>query len=329
MQNIQNYKSIAVIGGEGFIGNALLKELVKIADINTRIYSIDVQLDYPNLRPEVEGVVYINPQKLQGYGNTLDSSTFDSAISLYKAQNGEYLKFDLIFHFGEYSRVVPSFKYPARRRIFELDSRNLAGIIEYCLLNGTKLVYSGSSTRFTHSGIVSEDEITKAPYVFSKSRNIDLIKAYHKWFKLDYLITYFYNAYGEGQVKTGEFATVIGIWEDQYKHNLPLTVRGDGSMERDFTHVDDIVKGIIASVNDPRQDHHEFKLAKCEPVNLLSVARLFEGAAIEFVPEVEGERRFSWVPEPDELPTGWEATNELEDYIAQIVHAKSIENNHN
>ena len=43
----------------------------------------------------------------------------------------------------------------------------------------------------------------------------------------------------------GDYATVIGIFEEQLSNNLPITVVGDGSQTRIFTHIDDIVNGLI------------------------------------------------------------------------------------
>ena len=48
---------------------------------------------------------------------------------------------------------------------------------------------------------------------------------------------YFYNVYGPGQIETGPMSTVIGIFEDQFKKKLPLTVVRPGSQSRRFTHI--------------------------------------------------------------------------------------------
>ena len=53
-----------------------------------------------------------------------------------------------------------------------------------------------------------------------------------------------YNVYGDGQIETGDYSTVIGVFETQYKNKEPLTITGDGEQRRDFTHIDDIVDGI-------------------------------------------------------------------------------------
>ena len=49
------------------------------------------------------------------------------------------------------------------------------------------------------------------------------------WFKFKYEIIYFYNVYGPRQIQKGKMATVIGIFENQYKSKLPLTVVKPGT----------------------------------------------------------------------------------------------------
>ena len=62
-----------------------------------------------------------------------------------------------------------------------------------------------------------------SPYSWSKSKNIELIKNYSKWFGLKYELVYFYNVYGEGQIKNSEMAAVIGIFEELYKKGFFLS----------------------------------------------------------------------------------------------------------
>ena len=63
-----------------------------------------------------------------------------------------------------------------------------------------------------------------SPYAFTKSNNLELLENLKKWFNLKYEIIYFYNVYGERQISEGYIATVIGIFQNQFKKNIPLTV---------------------------------------------------------------------------------------------------------
>ena len=83
-----------------------------------------------------------------------------------------------------------------------------------------------------------------SPYSWTKSKNIELIHNYKKWFNLNFAICYFYNVYGPGQICEGSYATVIGIFENLYRNNKPLTVVKPGTQTRCFTHIEDIVEGL-------------------------------------------------------------------------------------
>ncbi|MDB4834630.1 NAD-dependent epimerase/dehydratase family protein, partial [Candidatus Pelagibacter sp.] len=84
-----------------------------------------------------------------------------------------------------------------------------------------------------------------SPYAFTKSKNLELLENLKKWFNFKFEVIYFYNVYGPGQVKVGNMATVVGIFEDQYKKNKPLTIVRPGTQTRRFTHIDDTINVCI------------------------------------------------------------------------------------
>ena len=70
-----------------------------------------------------------------------------------------------------------------------------------------------------------------SPYAWSKTKNIELIKNYSRWFGLKYELVYFYNVYGPGQILNSLMAAVIGIFINQY-NKKPLTVVRPGTQRR-------------------------------------------------------------------------------------------------
>ena len=54
-------------------------------------------------------------------------------------------------------------------------------------------------------------------------------------------IIYFYNVYGEKQIEKGKMATVIGVFQNQFKNKKPLTVVKPGTQTRRFTHINDTI----------------------------------------------------------------------------------------
>ena len=86
-------------------------------------------------------------------------------------------------------------------------------VFRFCLNNKIKLIYSATSASLGNNG----NDKNLSPYAFTKSKNLELLENLKKWFKMKFEIIYFYNVYGSNQIKKGKMATVIGIFENQYK----------------------------------------------------------------------------------------------------------------
>ena len=94
-------------------------------------------------------------------------------------------------------------------------------------------------------------------------------------------ITRFYNVYGPYHLRDGGYSTVIGRWEKQYDDEEPLTIYGDGFKRRDFTHIDDIVNGLI-KIHEKDAWGHIFELGRGENFSLNEVADMFKENRLYF-----------------------------------------------
>ena len=99
-----------------------------------------------------------------------------------------------------------------------------------------------------------------------------------KWFKFKYEIIYFYNVYGERQIEKGDMATVIGIFQNQFKKKKPLTVVRPGNQTRRFTHISDTVKICFEAWKSNKCRHYSISHKKSYSV--LSVAKMFKSKII-------------------------------------------------
>lgn len=281
---------ILVTGGAGFIGSNLVKSLKEQYD-NIDITVLD---NYFTGKEEnhIPGVTYIK-------GNTWDAD---------KIFTGTH--FHVVYHFGEYSRIVKSFddiEYVQRSILSGTPT-----ILNLCKQWNAKLIYSASSSKFGNEG---KDE-NLSPYAWAKSKMVELIKNYGKWFGLRYEICYFFNVYGPGQIMEGDYSTVIGIFERQYKNKEPLTVVEPGTQSRDFTHVNDIVSGLIKVFS--KELCHEWHLRSGKNVTILEVAEMF-GSEYKIVPARRGERFTSHVFQSDtELLLDWKPMHSLNDWVETI-----------
>ena len=99
-------------------------------------------------------------------------------------------------------------------------------------------MYSATSASIGNKG----NDKNLSPYAFTKAKNLELLENLKRWFNFKFEIIYFYNVYGPGQIEIGPMSTVIGVFENQFRKGLPLTVVRPGLQTRRFTHINDTVE---------------------------------------------------------------------------------------
>ena len=284
-------KEILVTGGAGFIGSNLIERLLK-EEPKSKITSLDN---------------YFTGKKSNHHDcvNYIEGDTINAA-KIFKSK-----KFDVVYHFGEYSRIVHSFS-----DISIVSSSILHGtpvIIELCKLWNAKLIYSASSSKFGNNG---KDE-NLSPYAWMKAKMVEYIINYSKWFNLNYEICYFYNVYGPKQIYTGNYATVVAIFERQYKAGEPLTIVKPGTQKRDFTHVYDIVDGLI--LVSKQSSNHEWHFRSGKNISIQNLASLFN-TDFKYIPEREGERFTSEeFPSDTEDKLNWKPKRDIQNWVNNIL----------
>jgi UDP-glucose 4-epimerase len=214
-----------------------------------------------------------------------------------------------VYHLGEYSRVEVSLTEPDV--VWDANMNGTFGVLEFWRKRKPKLVYAGSSTKFADGGLARD----QSPYAFTKATNTELIRDYAAWYGLPYAITYFYNVYGPGE-RAGKYGTVIEIFRQKHANAEPLTVVAPGTQKRIFTHVDDIVDGLM--MVGERGDGDEFGLGAEKEYSVLDIARMF-GGEISMLPERPGNRMNATLDTTKSHAIGWKAAHDVKDYIASIV----------
>jgi UDP-glucose 4-epimerase len=280
-------KLIVVTGGAGFVGSHLCERLVALGH---KVISLDNY--FTGTRDNhVEGVEY------------REGHTKDIAQLIPETPN-------LVYHLGEYSRVEVSFSEP--NVVWDLNIAGTFAVVEFCRTKNAKLIYAGSSTKFADGGMGRD----QSPYAWTKATNTELVRNYGAWYNLSFAITYFYNVYGPRE-RSGKYGTVIEIFRQQLAEGKSITVVAPGTQKRNFTHVDDIVDGLVLVGEKGVGD--EFGLGSPESFSVLDVAHMFGGEVI-MLPERPGNRMVAQLDATKSQALGWKATRTLQTYVDSLKH---------
>ncbi len=282
---------ILVTGGVGFIGSNLIRRLLNDGHI---VRSLD---NYSTgcVENEVSGCNYY-------HCDLTDISTICDR------------EFDVIFHLAALARIQPSFSHPSET--FHCNVVGTEAVLEFAKAIGATVIYAGSSSRW--------HDPQKSPYAMSKYIGEELCKMYRKSFGCKIQIARFYNVYGPNEIIDGDYATVIGIWRRQIRDREPITIIGDGEQRRDFTHVNDIVDGLIRIMKTEhfQDDAWELGTGFNYTINeLYSMFRERFGSQCSYInlPDVTGNYRVTLRKQDDAIEKlEWKPTDQLRTYINSL-----------
>ena len=280
--------NILVTGGAGFVGTNLIKRLLKDGH---NVVSLD-NYSTGKAENEQEGCKYYDVD----IRDVLDFDFFMEDV-------------DVVYHLAALARIQPSFINPANT--LETGILGTMNILEWVREKDCKVIFAGSSS--VHSGKL------KNPYTFSKNVADDMCMLYREHFDVDVSICRFYNVYGPHQLTEGEYCTVVGIFERQYKTNEPLTITGDGFQRRDFTHIDDIVEGLILTSQSEDFNLDTIELGRGHNHSINELAAMFDKET-EYIEARPGEARETLcdISVANES-IGYEPKVNIEDYVKEVI----------
>ena len=263
-----------VTGGCGFIGSHIVDKLVSQGD---EVIVID------DMSAECNEKFYKNEQ----------ATYLDESITNYEGIKGAFKGVTNVYHLAAESRIQPTLDRPQ-----DACKTNFVGtcnVLQAAREGGaSKVIYSSTSSGYglKNNPPLREDMPRDClnPYSVSKVAAEDLCKMYYTLWGLPTITFRYFNIYGERQPLKGQYAPVIGIFLRQKAANEDLTIVGDGSQRRDFTHVSDVVKiNMLASETTNEKCFGEtFNVGTGTNHSILEVAQMVEHQ-YKMIPARQGE----------------------------------------
>jgi UDP-glucose 4-epimerase len=244
-----------VTGGAGFIGSHVADHLIRMGHDVVILDDLSggFQENVPQAAQFVEGSI-------------LDHDLINRLF--------EKHSFDYVYHMAAYaaeglSHFIKRFNY----------NNNLIGsvnLINAAINHNVKCFVFASSIAVYGAGQspMSEDmmPVPEDSYGISKLAVEQELHVSHDMFGLDYVVFRPHNVYGERQNIGDRYRNVVGIFMNQLLRGEPMTVFGDGTQQRAFTHIDDVAPVIAASVNFPAARNQIFNVGADVPYTVNELA---------------------------------------------------------
>ena len=297
-----------VTGGAGFIGSNLVDELIKQGH---EVIVVDDE------SAESNSQFYWNFQAKNYWVSILDK---DRLNEIFEEHKPEY-----VFHLAAFARIPPSIKNPVLS--CEVNVVGSCNVLQCCRNHGVKRVmYSGTSSAY---GLKNEPPLKEDmardclnPYSVSKTAAEDLFKMYYTLYGLECVIFRYFNIYGERQPLKGQYAPVVGIFLRQKQAAEELTIVGDGTQRRDFTHVSDVVRANIMAAETKNKDAlgEVFNVGTGKNYSVNEIADMIDNKQVN-IPPRKGEAKTT-LADISKIKNliGWEPTVDIQDWINQQLN---------
>jgi UDP-glucose 4-epimerase len=261
-----------VTGGAGFIGSNLVDKLISLGH---DVICIDDE------SAECHEQFYWN-DKAQNY--KYDICDYDLIAPLFKGV-------DCVFHVASDARIQPAILNP--KKSIQSNAVGTANVLELCRVNKVdRLIYSSTSSAYGKKALLPNQEIQPSdpltPYSAAKVFGENLARVYFNLYGLKTISLRYFNVYGDRQPLKGQYAPVIGLFLKQKREGRSLTVVGDGSQRRDFTHISDVVHANLLASEVTTGFGEVYNIGYGSNYSILDIANMISND-IKFIPSRIGE----------------------------------------
>lgn len=332
-----NYKKILVTGAAGFIGFHLCKRLAEQGNVVVGLDNIndyyDVNLKYARLHE-----LGIGRSEAEQFNDKVSSRIYDN-LTFVRMNLEDREQLPALFHAESFDAVInlaaqAGVRYSLENPMAYVDS-NIVGfvnILECCRHHKIgHLVYASSSSVYGENGKVpfSEDDRVDYPvslYAATKKANELMAHTYSHLYQIPTSGLRFFTVYGPwGRPDMAPILFASAITE-----NRPIKVFNNGQMSRDFTYIDDIVQGIIITLNNPptmdnvQAYYQVFNIGNGSPVSLMEFIETLETnlgkvADKNMLPMQPGDVPRTWADTEHLNALGYHSTTPIKSGVSEFV----------
>lgn len=292
---------VVVTGGAGFIGSHIVSALV---EKGAEVHVVD---DYSGGRREDR----INPKATY---HEVDIREFEKLAPIVAGA-------ECVFHEAAVPRVPYSIEHPLET--FSVNVQGTVSVLRAAHQGGVKrLIYAASSSAYGDQDTLplSEDMTAqpKSPYGLQKYVGELACRLWSELYGLPTVSLRYFNVYGPKFDPEGAYALVIGKFFKQRLAGQSLTITGDGTQTRDYTHVRDVVAANLLAAESPKVGKGEvLNIGAGRNVSVNDLAAMIGGESIHIEPRLEPHDTRADNRKAKEL-LGWEPIIALEDGIAEL-----------
>ncbi len=288
-----------VTGGAGFIGSNLVDKLIEVGH---NVVCVD------NESAECHDQFYWN--------NSANNYKID--ICNYEDMEAIFKNIDYVFHVASDARIQPAILNP--KKSIENNVLGTLNMLELSRKSNVKrFIYSSTSSAYGKKSSIPNIETQPSdpltPYSTAKVFGENLCRVYNNLYGVETVSFRYFNVYGNRQPLKGQYAPVIGLFQKQNNNSEPLTIVGDGTQRRDFTHVSDVIEANILALSMTSGFGEVYNIGYGRNYSILEIANMISDNFV-FIPPRQGEvsETLSYT-EKFKIKTGWTPKISLADWI--------------
>ena len=298
-------KKVVVTGGAGFIGSNLVRALVGAGH---EVHIVDRDPSFRRASLPKEATLHEK-----------DIRHTDEMQALFAGA-------DVVFHTAAVPRVPYSIEHPV-----ETTDENITGTVSVLTAAARakvrRVVYSSSGSAYGEQPIPFVETMPSKPvnpYGLQKYVGELFAEMWPQLYGLETVSLRYFNVYGSGLDPNGPYALAIGRFLMARKNNEPITIFGDGTITRDFTHVRDVVSANMLAAQSTKVGKGEvINIGAGRNMSIKALADFFGGEILYGPPRIEAHDALADTRKAKEL-LGWEPTVKLEDGIAELKKMEGL-----